>query len=147
MELPPDDHFAVHCSGVGGKDFSDEDDDFHQPPWLFRIAFAPTTQNPNVSGLWVERESGTFTDQLNRLRDELVASKRAVRNSHQMAVVEVGTVDRLGQKYSRNLHVIFSPDQELKLPSHAEITGIQQEDRILQQKIADKAISHPIFPD
>ncbi|NKB49595.1 MAG: hypothetical protein GKS02_09600 [Alphaproteobacteria bacterium] len=145
-ELSPEDHFAAHCSGVGGKDFSDDDDDYHQPPWLFRIAFAPTIENPHVSGLWVEREGEAFADQLNRLREELIASTRTIRKSHQLAVVKVGTINRLGQRHSRNLHVIYSPDQERRLPSHSEIRGIQQEDRILQQKIADNAEIHPIYP-
>jgi hypothetical protein len=130
-------------SGVNGQQFCDEADDFHIPPWLHGSAFAPRQNDPNVSGMWLERENGTFNEQLDRIRLELNASKRKVKDTHQLALVRAERIRQLGEKYSSLLEVVFCPDDDLGLPSHAEIRGIKLGDLVLQQKLADSAAIHP----
>lgn len=88
-ELPEGDHFARQCSGKKGKDFSDNDDGYHQPPWLQARAFQPTSVNPHLSGLWVERVTDTWDKQLERVKGEIKNSRRTTKN-HQLAIVQVG---------------------------------------------------------
>lgn len=145
--LPDNHHFAVHCSGKAGKDFSDEEDDYHQPPWLHGRAFEPSPENPHVSGQWIERVAGAWADQLQRVRDELKNSKRTVRKTHQLAYVSVEEVKDLGMCYDRSLHVLFTPNYDDGLPSHSDIRGIRPEDQMLQQRLADQAVVVPTCPD
>lgn len=136
-ELPKETHFAHQCSGTSGRDFSDEADGYHEPPWLLYVAFQPTETNPSVSGSWVERVDGDFEVQLDRVRRELANSIRTVKSTHQLAVIQVQIIVDLGSRYDRDLHVLLTPDLDAGLPSHSEIRGIQPEDLILQQKLAD----------
>ena len=138
--LPDTHHFARQCSGKDGKHFSHEDDDYHQPPWLNGDAFAPTARNPEISGLWLERVPPDDREiQIQRLRAELLNSRRKIKATEHLAIVGVADLIALGKRYDRRLHVYYTPDYEQRLPSHSEISGIQPEDHILQQKIADTA--------
>ena len=140
-----DDHFARQCTGKGGKDFSDVEDGYHQPPWLHGRAFQPTTSNPHISGLWVERVADTWEQELKRVKDEFKNSNRTINKSYQLAIVQIGEMKDLGRRYSRNLHVLHTADNEANLPSHAEVRGIRPEDETLQQKLADIALIEPIY--
>lgn len=53
----------------------------------------------------------------------------------------------LGKRYSRDLHVLHTPDDEANLPSHAEIHGIRPEDEALHQRLADIASIEPIHSE
>ena len=110
--LPDEHHFARQCSGVKGLDFSDVEDSYHQPPWLQGRAFQPKEDNPNLSGLWLEREAGSWHEQLNRTRNELQNCKRVVRRNAMLAIVPVALAKDLGRKFDRDLHVLHTPDQE-----------------------------------
>ena len=145
-ELLEDDHFARQCSGKKGKNFSDEDDGYHQQPWLHGSAFQPTAENPNLSGSWVERVDDTWENHLERVKDELKNSSRNTKN-HQLAIVQVGEMKDLGKRFSRELHVLRTPDDENNLPSHAEVRGICPEDEALHQMLADKASIVPIHSE
>ena len=136
-ELPKEDHFARHCSGTSGRDFSDEADGYHEPPWLLYRAFQPTEINFLVSGSWVERVDDDFEAQLDRVRRELADSTRTVRSTHKLAVVQVQNIVDHGSRYSCDLDVVHAPDVAASLPSHSEIRGIPPENHILQQKLAD----------
>lgn len=142
-ELPNEDHFARQCSGTAGNDFSDVEDGYHEPPWLLSRAFQPTKTNPSVSGSWVERVDGDFEAQLDRVRQELANSTRTVNPTYKLAIIQVQKTVDLGSQSRRNLHVVHTPDMVAGLPSHSEIRGIQPEDRILQQKLADASAIVP----
>ena len=145
--IPENHHFAKQCSGIGGKDFSDEDDGYHEPPWLHGSAFQPTRDNPDISGLWVEREPGSWDEQVQRVRKELIDSTRIIKPSHTLGIVQNKRIKSLGRIYSRDLHVVHTPDDEQRLPSHSEIRGVLPEDEILQQKLADAAVTISIFDE
>lgn len=145
--LPDEHHFARQCTGFGGKNFSDEQDGYREPPWLEASAFQPSPKNPHVSGLWVERVDGAWRDQLDRVRAELKGSGRNIRKTYQLAIVQVEGIKSLGRQHGRELHVLHTPDEEANLPSHSEIRGIAPEDHALQQRIADSAQIEPIVPD
>ena len=125
--------------GKGGKHFSDEQDDYHQnPPWLNASAFQPDPSNPDLSGLWVERVPDTWEMQIERVKNELIASQRTVNEkTHHLGIVQVQKIAELGHEYGRDLHVLHTPIDDL--PSHAEIRGVRPDDYILQQKLADAA--------
>lgn len=147
MELPHHDHFARQCTGKKGKDFSDEEDAYHQPPWLHSRAFAPTLENPELSGLWIERVANTWQNQLERVKDELKNSKRSIKRTYQLAIVQVQIIKDLGKRYDRDLHVLHTPDNESGLPSHSEVRGIRPEEEALQQRLADIASIEPIYSE
>ena len=144
-ELPEDDHFACQCTGKKGNDFSDDEDGYRQPPWLHGRAFQPTSSNFHLSGLWVERVADTWEKELERVKDELKNSERTIRRSYQLAIVQIRAMKDLGRRFSRDLHVLHTPDNEAKLPSHAEVRGICPEDEALHQKLADIALIEPIY--
>jgi len=146
-ELPEDDHFARQCSGKKGKDFSDDEDGYHEPPWLHGRAFQPTSDNPHHSGLWVERVPDIWVKQLERVRDEFKNSERVIKKTYQMAIVHIREMKALGTRFSRDLHVLHTPDDEANLPSHAEVRGIGPEDEALHQMLADIALIEPIFSE
>jgi hypothetical protein len=146
-DLPDEHHFARQSTGKQGRDFSDEQDGYHDPPWLNARAFQPSPDNPHISGLWVERIADTWANQLERIRTELKESSRNVKKSYQFAIIKVEKIKELGRRFSRDLHVVHAPDEKNHLPSHSEIRGIAPEDEALQQKLADNAQVEPIFPD
>lgn len=144
-ELLDDDHFARQCTGKRGKDFSDDEDGYHQPPWLHGRAFQPTSSNPHLSGLWLERVADTWEKELERVKDEFKNSNRTIRRSYQLAIVQIRAMKDLGRRFSRDLHVLHTPDNEANLPSHAEIRGICPEDERFHQMLADIALIEPIY--
>jgi hypothetical protein len=143
--LPDDHHFARQCTGKSGKNFSDENDDYHSPPWLHGSAFQPSLKNPDISGLWIERVAASWDDQLERVKNELKNSKRSIKSTYQLAIIKVDAIKKIGTKFSRDLHVLHTPDDAAGLPSHSEIRGIQPEDEAMQQKLADTAFIEPIY--
>ena len=146
VDLPEKHHFARQCTGTRGRHFSDEEDGYRSPPWLHASAFQPSPDNPNISGLWVERVEGEWQDQLQRVKMELRDSARDIKKSYQLGIVRVEQVKALGRRHGRHLHVLHTPDEQARLPSHSEIRGIAPEDLGLQQRIADVALIEPIFP-
>ncbi len=146
LSLPEEDHFARQCTGTGGRHFSDEEDGYHNPPWLHGTAFQPSPGNPHISGLWVECVDGEWQDQLQRVKLELVNSARNIRKSYLLGIVRVEEIKALGRNHGRDLHVLHTPDGASRLPSHSEIRGIAPEDLGLQQRIADAAMIERIYP-
>ena len=110
-------------------------------------ARVPAHLQPNISGLWVERIADTWERQMERVKDEFRNSERTIKKSYQMAILQVRDIRELGKRFSRDLHVLHTPDHENNLPSHAEIRGIAPEDEILQQHLSDRALVEPIYTD
>lgn len=146
-ELPDEDHFARQCTGKKGKDFSDDEDGYHQPPWLHGRAFQPTTSNPHLSGLWVEQVADTWEKELERVKDEFKKSNRTISKSYQLAIIQIRAMKDLGRRFSRDLHVLYTPDYPANLPSHAEVRGICPEDEALHQMLSDIALIEPIYSE
>ena len=133
QQIDGNDHFARQCSRTRW----DYDDQGRE--WIKGEAFRPTPENPNVSGLWIENHQGSWQKRLASVKCELGNSERSVNANHRLAILLIGRIAETGDRYNRSLSVIHTPNTVLRLPSHSEIVGIQPQDRILQQKIADQA--------
>lgn len=126
--IPGGDHVARHCTRT---DFVDE-----KMTQLFRHAFEPIGDDPDISVNWLEFYNADFDTRIDAVCRDM-SSEREVRRNHKLALLEVNDVREIGTERGHNVDVV--PDAVPGNDSHALIIGVPLNETIVYQELADAA--------
>ncbi len=129
--LAPGDDVARHCR------FSDYHEAENGEIRVNGDAFIPDQEG--VSVIWVQFFTGSMEEQLAKV-SAVMRATRKFRQSHRLAIVNVGMVAQCGQAHAVELAVEHDPITDPpENPAHCLIKGIPRDDLALRELLALKA--------
>src|SRR5205823_4857052 len=133
---PPADHVAIHCKPT----------DFEVDPSGKRGGLKPDAFRVDANGIstnWLEHESGSFAERLEKV-SKVLATLRHVRKNHAYGVMNVGEIQALDGFPGGGIVVLHDPVEEPKPnPGHALIKGISLGDNAVLQALTLIAKIYP----